>query len=106
MRVKHYEWFYLEINGKEYRARYEEYGWTYATLRVEIEVQYEEPKYIFFGEKIPKKRWETIVWNSREDIPDAHSPINNSRCYDAKNSRYIVESIVHYQKYCKHTERI
>jgi hypothetical protein len=107
MRVLHYVWFYLEINGREYRARWEDRGWSYASLRVDIEVEYEIPKYFFFGEKVLKKRWRVITWDSREEYPESHSPVSKGNSYDASKTRLIIERIIMYHhNETNHTERI
>ena len=93
-KVKHGEWFLLEINGQEYRAKWNSYGFTYSTLRIEKEEIYTCRKYLFFGSKITKKRWSTVVWNSREDTPGISDVQCKYMYYDAFDTRRQVQNIV------------
>jgi hypothetical protein len=103
--VKHNTWFGLEINGQEYRACWHGHGFSYATLRVDIEETYTTREFIFFGSKIQKKRWKTIVHNSREEAHDVTSVQNRLLYYDAAHTRKQVQNIV-LRIIQKHTERI
>lgn len=62
--VKHDTWFYTEHEGKEYRARYEQYGWTYATLRMQVKETYLKKR--FLQKPVTMERWSTVIRDSRE----------------------------------------
>lgn len=62
--VKHDKWFYMESDGKEYRARYEQRGWTYATLRMQVKETHLKKR--FFQKPITVEKWCTVIYNSRE----------------------------------------
>ena len=93
-KVKHGEWFLLEINGQEYRAKWNSYGFSYSTLRIDKEETYTGRTYIFFGAKITKQRWNTVVWNSREETPGISEVQNRALYYDALDTRRQVQNIV------------
>ena len=92
--VKHGEWFLLEIDGQEYRAKWKDYGFSYSTLRIEKEETYTTREYLFFGPKINKKRWNTVIWNSREEVSNLTEVQCRHLYYDAIDTRRQVQNIV------------
>ena len=92
--VKHREWFLLEIDGQEYRAKWKDYGFSYSTLRIDKEETYAIKKYLFFGPKITKKRWNTVIWNSREEVSNLTEVQSKQLYYNAVDTRRQVQNIV------------
>lgn len=92
--VKHNTWFNLEIDGQEYRAYWKDHGFSYATLRIEKLETYVGYEFSFFGKKIEKKRWKTVVHNSREEASDVTSYQNRKLFYDAAETRRQVQNVV------------
>ena len=52
--VKHKKWFYSEIQGYEYRAKYIDYGWSYSSIKFQVLKTYK-----ILG--IPIKIWVTLI---------------------------------------------
>lgn len=103
--VKHNTWFGLEIDGQEYRAYWKDHGFSYAALRIEKEVTYTTREFIFFGSKIQKKKWVTVIHNSREEAANVTSVQHRQLYYDTVNTRKQVQNVVRRIEQ-KHTERI
>ena len=68
--VEHNRWFMIEIDGKEYRAKWKDYGYNYATARVDREETKSYRKYLLFGPKIVKKKWKNVISNTRDAAPE------------------------------------
>jgi len=100
--VKHDTWFYREVNGNEYRGKYITHGFSYATMVVQIRIDYKVKKYLFFGKDIDSHYWKTIVSNSRN--VNIGNPIERTNFYDVERTRHHMDLCIQEQK--THTERI
>ena len=92
--VKHNNWFMIKVSGQEYRAKWIDYGITYASMRVDIQETYTFRKYFIFGPNIIKKRWKNIIWCSRSRNPDIAGFGRRNSYYDSVYTRMYIERIL------------
>jgi hypothetical protein len=88
--VQHNKYFTLTIEGREYRARFRNYGYSYATL--EIARRREEPhmRYIFWGPLV--YGWKTLTRSSRD--AEIGWPIHRRLFYRDSDARNLVTEVV------------
>ena len=103
--VKHGHWFSFEYLNEEYRARYEDYGWSYATLLVQKKVIFVRKKWWLFGPDVEFPLWDTVSHDSREELGQLYEPTSKSHFYDAYETKRILFKILGHTK-LKHQERI
>ena len=94
MKVQHNRWFTLEVNGKEYRAKIMDHGFSYSTIRLEKLKMIRRPKYYIFGPIIEEPSWNIVTSNSREEFFHETYAIDRKRFYNAYEIRSQIEKIV------------
>jgi hypothetical protein len=100
--VKHNTWFNFELDGQEYRAKYIDVGFTYASFRIKRQVITKSKKYWLFGPNIENKSWDYIVWNSGDANGES---VRRELYYDAtETKRRIQNYILRIKK--EHSKRI
>ena len=107
--IKHDTWFEVTYQGKLYRAKYETYGYSYATFWLQEQVEKIRPKWVFFGEAIKYNKWVTVSYDTRRDYSSQTSVINGQKWYDVKQTkeriRELIEVVSKYNK-TNHTKRL
>ena len=104
--VEHNRWFMIEIGGKEYRAKWKDYGYEYATARVDRLETKSYRKYLLFGPKIVKKKWKNVISSTRDAAPEI-AAVKKQKRYDATWTRMYLERIfVWLGTDQKHSQRI
>jgi hypothetical protein len=88
--VKHGLWFTTEYDGKRYRARYEDRGWSYSTLRVQEQKMLKKRKWLFFGPMIEYTYWDTIIEDARDQMSEVCPIIYRNRFYEAYKTKLII----------------
>lgn len=91
--VQHDKKFYLTVNGEKYKAVYVNYGRSYATISIWIEVKYTVRKFLLFGEKLEKTRWSKIA-NGYSNQYQRNQSIKRRSFYDEDSTIVSIKEII------------
>ncbi len=91
--VQHGRWFITKIGDSEYRARVEDYGFSYATMCIQEKAFLKVKTWLFFGPIVEIDYWKTIVKSSREEYPIG-PVIPRRKFYEVSRVRKYLKDII------------